>query len=280
MVSGSSWYDYSLFGMARVVCGYPIEQPLSASLVKNQGVPRLTSTQTVNSIYKKSGFNGFYTGGAAYTAKKLTKEGYRWPALAVFHSFWNETLPDCLRFSGAGVNVASAGCMATVESAIILPLDRLFVAKVNEEGYLPFFKKLVQERGISSLYSGFSLSAIRNFAVWGVFMNARQFANRKINQLDPQLEHPILGNILSNLFTASSLTVVGAPLDFMKTRVQMTPSIQNVSLYQIAKILINQYGFSGLYSGASFAFLQRNVQAVLGGFLLDKILSSEAKKTS
>lgn len=259
----------------RCIAGFPFEHPLEVAKIKNQGLPFNTASQVIKCIYLQRGFKGFYDGALPNLGKRCFKESYRWPAVALFHSFWDYILPEKAKLEGAGTKLATAGCIAGIETFIVLPLERLVVSKVNEEGYINFFKRQFSKEGIPSLYHGVTAAFFRHLIVWSTFMITNHYVKREFKRLDPNQQHPIFGLIIANLVIAANLTILGLPMDFIKTQVQMNKELQKMRIHQVMMTLLKKNGIRGFYAGAIFTFLHTNIHALLAGTLLDRITSTE-----
>jgi Mitochondrial carrier protein len=267
----SDTLTWAALGAFRSVVAFPIEHTLEVCRAKNQYLPQQSSLKIISLIFKEKGVRGFIDGALPNLARRFFKETYRWPTIAYLHSLWSFHFPKHLKFDGLGPQLATALCIAAIETFGVLPLERLFLAKVNEEGYIKFYKKRVKFEGISALYRGISITFLRHMNVWGVFMASNHYVKRELHRFDPNNQYPVMGPALANVVVAINLTLFGAPLDFMKVQIQLKPAYQRLKISQTAGLFFKWYGIRGFYAGAPFSLFHTLVHAFLAGNILDKI---------
>ncbi len=262
---------YILLGITRGLIGFPLEHPFVVAKLKNQGLPYFNSLQVIKSIYLAHGFTGFYAGSIPSLFKRAVKEGYRWPSLAFFHTFWHKVLPGYYPYKDLVITLLTASCIASLETILILPLERLTLSKIHEQGYCRFFKERFKKEGFVSLYHSFSATFFRHITVWTSFMVTNLIVKTQLNKINYFKNHSLQKQVLANVLIAANLTLFGMPLDFIRIQIQLDPTLQKRSLKIVIPLLFQRYGWKGFYKGALFAFLHTNVQALLSGTLLDKI---------
>jgi hypothetical protein len=266
--------DFIYLGVMRCIAGFPLEHPCEVLKLRNQALPSTSSFYIFKSIFLKSSFKGFYQGAVPNLMRRSVKEGYRWPTIKFFSDWWNKILPEAVKRDGTGTQIAIAASMATVETFLILPLERILLTKVNEQGYVNFYKSKIKKEGPIVLYRGLWVTFLRHLTVWTALMTTNYFVKEKIYSLDSSKNYPFLSILVGNLLIAANLTLWGLPLDFMRTNIQMNAELQQMRINQVAKILYRQHGIQGFYAGVVCVYLQKNIQALFGGALLDKATQS------
>ncbi len=262
--------DYLAFAAIRCAIPFPIEHPLEVAKLKSQGQPSLSPQQVVRTIYQENGLKAFYDGCVSNVAKRTVRVAYRWPTVGALHSYWNRILED----RGMVTHLATAGSIAGIETACVLPLERLFVSKVNALGYSHFINNQFKYEGVKSLYHGAAATFTNHLTSWTTFMMTNHIAKKMLRQIDPKGEYPILGKCASTVAIAASLTAVDLPLEFIKLQTQMHPHLQKMSLREVAKTLFKQYGLKGFYAGRSFAFVHKGLQTLFGSAFFDQMTKS------
>lgn len=256
--------DYLFLGAIRCVAAFPLEHPLEVAKVKCQGMPAIAPSKVVQTLYRENGVKGFFDGGLSNLSKRTMRIAYRWPTVAALHSFWDTTIPQCKQFNGLTSHLMTAGSIAAIETAIVLPLDRLFVSRVHDLGYRHFVKNQFKNEGIKSLYHGAGATFINHGTSWSTFMLVNHFSKKAISKMDPESRYPSLDKTAKIAMISTSLCAVDLPFEFMKLQRQMHPHFQKNTLLQMTKDLFKQHGVKGFYSGLSFAFMHKSVQTLFG----------------
>ncbi len=270
MNSSDASSNYISLGIIRGILGFPFEHPFEVTKLKNQAHPKASTWSILTSIFKQRGFKGFYDGTLSNLPRRVIKEAYRWPAIAYFHQFWNRSCSDRLRQNGFLPNIATAGCMAILEAGFILPFERILLARLNEGGYRVFFVRLKGEGG-ALLYQGITIAFLRHITAWATLMITNLWIKREIKRIDPKHKHYLMGTLAANVIIAANLTLFCLPLDFIKVNIQMHKVYQSQRLSVLIRELSYKYSWRGFYAGAIYVFLQKNVQALMGGAILDKM---------
>lgn len=263
--------DYLLFGGLRCAAAFPLEHPLEAAKLKCQSHPALASTAAIRAIQAERGFKGFYDGGCSNLAKRTVKVAYRWPAVAVLHSIWREAFPKTAESNPLAVQMATAGSIAGIETAAILPLERLFLAKVNGSQYGAFVKEQLKKEGLRSLYHGATATFLSHASSWAVFMSANHFAKKAADRIDPEGDSPLMRKSLKVLLASSALTAVDLPLEFIKTQTQLNQEFQHQRPTEVARVLFQRHGVRGFYSGLVFGFAHKAVQTLFGSAFFEEM---------
>lgn len=266
--------QYAFLGACRGIAGHFFEHPFDVHKVRAQKSPHLSSSMVISEIYRTRGLKGCLDGFVPNLKKRAIKETYRWSLIKPSNSFWQKRVG-----SGLPSDIATAFSVAGFET-LLLPLDRLLVAKVNEEGYRVFYathiKNASPQAAFSSLYRGWHVVLGNRIAAWGTFVTARHFSKKLVTRWDKDQRHPWLSKAFSTGLTAASLSLGALPFDFMKTRLQIDKSntLQQMKLFTLVKTLYRQHGLKGFYSGMAFDMGHRYIHVFLTGALFDKVVSS------
>jgi len=257
--------------MARSIAGFPVEHPLVVLRLRMQGSP-LSSQLSV--IFQHSSRKNLYSGGFASFGQRVVREAIRWPSIDVINRMWLKTLPPSLPGREVIKNAALGASVAGLESLVLLPIERLIVAKVNEEGYRSFYQKHFRKVGFRSLYSGLSVNIANNFLGWTTFTTMNYWMKFQVNRTSFSKKYPGLSQFAANAGIASTLMLASLPPNFVKTRIQMEPELQKMRLHKVVALLYQRYGVKGFYTGSACTFVQSLFYAYLAGGVMDRIIDS------
>lgn len=263
--------DLFLFGGARCLFAFPLEHPLEVAKLKCQSNPGLSSGQNIKAIFEAKGCKGFFEGGLSNLGKRTVKVAYRWPTVAALYSFWDGALPKPEGGRSPGAMIATAGSIAAVETAVVLPFERLFIAKVVDSQYASFIQKQLKQEGAAALYRGATASFLSHASSWMVFMGANQLGKEAARALDPEKESPLKSRALNVAIASTALTAVDMPLEFIKAQTQLHAELQTKSFPETAALLFKRHGPRGLYSGLAFGFLHKTAQTVFGAAFFEQM---------
>lgn len=269
--------DYALFGILRSFAGHLFEHPCDVHRARAQSLPHFTSYQVFQEIYKNKGFKGWMDGFIPNFKKRAIKEAARWPLVNTLFPIWKK------RLDGELAPKLATGASVAAAETILLPLDRLMVAKVNEKGYRYFYENQIKHENLrtslSSLYRGANAVLCNRLFGWMAFLFSDSLVKHQLKKWDPDSKHPILGKMLFIGVTAGNLSLFALPFDFMKTRIQMDKSnhLKNLRLNNLIKTLYRAHGIKGFYSGAIFDMTHRSIHVFLTAALFEKITTSHSK---
>ncbi|MBJ7450139.1 MAG: hypothetical protein JHC93_07280, partial [Parachlamydiales bacterium] len=143
-------------GALRGIAGFPLEHPFDVLKLRAHSSPLISTYSVAKNLFQEHNIKGLYLGGYTHFAKLVVKESFRWPVVALSMKFWKRLLPE-YENNHIIPKLASSVTIALFKSSVLLPVERLMVARVNEEGYRAFFKNRFSKEGISSLYKGWSI---------------------------------------------------------------------------------------------------------------------------
>lgn len=265
-------------GALRSASGFPFEHPLELMKVEAQSTPKLSNREVINSIVGNKGLKGF--GGFTNTVltnfpRRILRESVRWPVIGFTHEQLITRFPHTFTKEGTNSKVVTGVSVAMFDSLIILPIERLIAYRVKEKkSYSEFFRKIFAQDGIGSLYRGVKVNLIYRGVVWTTLMAVNNEAKRKFDIYDKEKAHPYIRQVFTSVLIAAGLITWGLPMDFVKTRIQMDANLQKMKASSVVQTLFRQHEFFGFYAGALPVFIHTIFHATLGGFILDKIFSS------
>ena len=268
----SSLCDYSLYATVRVLVTFPLEHPLEMAKTRAQSDPLLTTKDILNSC-KHNGIKKLYEGGISNSAIRVIRSSYRWPYVEKMHAFWSNGLPSTLKYDGVTAKLGVSLSIACLETAIVLPIERLFVSKVGELGYGHFLQTQIKVEGLRSLYQGATATFTNHSLSWTTFM----LTNYALKKMSENKEKTILNKCIGSAVIGSALTAIDMPLEFICTQTQLHPKYQSISMKQVVKSLFREYGIKGFYSGAPFGVVHKTIQVFCGSYFYAKMTSSKEK---
>ena len=175
--------------------GFPLEQPFEAAKTIWQAEPHLKNeAQLTKSIVGRYGLAGFYKGSAANFIRVVAKSFYRYPLVLMFQGVFDKMFPGMEHNSKTLTLVKglSATCVATVESIIVCPLERVKVFFMTRTefngGYTAFFRKNFTESFSvlrKELFRGLGIHVVRQNISWIVWLEtdalAKMYIRKKYN---------------------------------------------------------------------------------------------------
>ncbi len=249
----------SFAGSSRVILTFGAGHPFDLVKTRMQANPSIFSAHLVaENIYKCSGVRGFYVGGIPNFARTFLKEAYRSPIRGASKQFYKGQLPEPVNTADF-VNIATGLTMATADTFIVCPLERLKVWLMTryqqEKNLSDFFR---QQRSpsalVSELFRGLNVSFLRSGVSWVSYLVAEEKVWGAISKLRPQVsaEHkslPLPEQLLAGSLSGMINCITTLPLDTVKTHMQREGSISSSSVVGMMKEIHQVYGMRGLYAG-------------------------------
>lgn len=256
--------EQALWGMARTMVGFPIEYPFINLKARAQGTPNLSVSKTLRQLRTPL---DLYTGGAATFARRITREMIRWPVVSVCDQYIQR-----LKFRHRLYEQLLMGTyIATLDTFLFLPFDRLTLTQINEQGYLTFYRRFFRTEGVRALYHGCGPAFARNVITWATLIPLHSWATQQARLIDPKRRFPVTTTAAVTAGTAGVMTLITMPVDFICTRMQLDPQLQNKRYYQVTRALFRSHGFKGFFTGTSFTFVSMSLFVMFTGQLLEKI---------
>lgn len=260
--------EQAISGVCRSIVGFPCEYPFINLKARAQGTPSLTAYEAIRQV---SSPIDLYKGAAATLARRITREAIRWPAVGVYDQFLRRH-----NLRRELYNQLSLGTgIATMDTFLFLPFDRLTLTQVNESGYRAFYHKIFLSEGFRSLYHGFGAAYSRNMITWLTLIPANRWCQKQVSRLDPNQQHPIAATAAATSAIAGFITLITMPSDFICTRIQLDPTLQNKSYLSVTRNLFRKYGIRGFYAGTSFSFVSMSFFVLFTGQLLNRFTTQK-----
>lgn len=126
-------------------------------------------------------------------------------------------------------------------------------------GGIDVARKILRSDGIRGLYRGFGLSVVTyspSSAVWWAsYGSSQRFIWRlldqggKYDEASPSVQKIMLVQAAGGIIAGATASCITTPLDTIKTRLQVMGNDNRSSIKQVAKDLIKEDGWQGLYRG-------------------------------
>ncbi|RPA74806.1 mitochondrial carrier [Ascobolus immersus RN42] len=177
--------------------------------------------------------------------------------------------------TGKAIMAATAGSLIGIGEIVLLPLD---VLKIKRQTNPEAFKgrglfKIVADEGFG-LYRGWQWTAARNapgsFALFGGSAAAKQF----IFHLEDYNSASWYQNFIASICGASASLVVSAPLDVIKTRIQMRNFENPESGFKIIANMAKNEGPTAFFKGLTPKLLMTGPKLVFSFWLAQTLIVS------
>lgn len=151
--------------------------------------------------------------------------------------------------------------------SVFVPID-VVSQKLMVQGYsghaqysggIDVARKILRSDGIRGLYRGFGLSVVTyspSSAVWWAsYGSSQRFIWRHLDQggkydeASPSVQKIMLVQAAGGIIAGATASCITTPLDTIKTRLQVVGNDNRSSIKQVAKDLIKEDGWKGLYRG-------------------------------
>lgn len=151
--------------------------------------------------------------------------------------------------------------------SVFVPID-VVSQKLMVQGYsghaqysggIDVARKILRSDGIRGLYRGFGLSVVTyspSSAVWWAsYGSSQRFIWRHLDQggkydeASPSVQKIMLVQAAGGIIAGATASCITTPLDTIKTRLQVMGNDNRSSIKQVAKDLIKEDGWKGLYRG-------------------------------
>lgn len=242
----------------------PVEQIFLRLKIEAQANPQKSAVSSVVDLIRSKGIKGPFEGSAINIAWRASKEIYQRPLQTAITRFYRGVIPDNINKDHFVSNLLAGVTFAcVVQTAIGLPLERLFIERTVNGSYKSYFETLKGKsffNKTANLYTGGQATLIRHSIVWSLF-NTFQYASKQLtDKIDPKNQYPNLMFTTSVFLTSTGVVGVGYPLEFLRNRILMEPEIlKNGTIKAIQKLAL-RYGFRHLYTGAAIVWVHNCIQ--------------------
>ncbi|KAK9358371.1 mitochondrial carrier domain-containing protein [Lipomyces starkeyi] len=256
-------------GLCEALCCHPLDtikvrMQLSTRTAAD-GIKRVGFFGTFLNIVRKEGVFGLYKGLGAVITGIVPKMAIRFSSFEFFKGAFvnkstNQTSPTGIFFAGLAAGTTEALLVVNPTDLIKIRLQAqshvmagsLEVPKYRNAAQAAF--TIVREEGISALYRGVMLTALRQATNQAVNFTAYSEIKAHLKTLQPQYEElPSYQHMTIGLISGALGPLSNAPIDTIKTRMQKEISIAGESalarVSRIARNLTQKEGFFAFYKG-------------------------------
>ncbi|KAK9371942.1 mitochondrial carrier domain-containing protein [Lipomyces chichibuensis] len=256
-------------GLCEALCCHPLDtikvrMQLSTRATAD-GVKRLGFFGTLISIVRKESVFGLYKGLGAVITGIVPKMAIRFSSFEFFKSVLvdkrtNQTSPTGIFFAGLAAGTTEALLIVNPTDLIKIRLQAqshvmegsLEVPKYRNAAQAAF--TIVREEGVSALYRGVILTALRQATNQAVNFTAYNEIKNQLMALQPHYQElPSYQHMCIGLISGALGPMSNAPIDTIKTRMQKETAIEGESALgrftRIARTLTQKEGFFAFYKG-------------------------------
>lgn len=249
---------------------YPVSVVKTRLQVATKGAAERNAYSVAKGLLKTDGIPGLYRGfgtvifGAIPTRIIFLSvlETTKVSAFKVLQPFGlSETTQAALANGVAGMT------SSLFAQSVFVPID-VVSQKLMVQGYsghaqysggIDVARKILRSDGIRGLYRGFGLSVVTyspSSAVWWAsYGSSQRFIWRlldqggKYDESSPSVQKIMLVQAAGGIIAGATASCITTPLDTIKTRLQVMGNDNRSSIKQVAKDLIKEDGWKGLYRG-------------------------------
>ncbi|KAJ8101988.1 mitochondrial carrier domain-containing protein [Lipomyces tetrasporus] len=258
-------------GLCEALCCHPLDtikvrMQLSTRSSRAEGVRKLGFFATGVNIARKESIFGLYKGLGAVITGIVPKMAIRFSSFEFFKTALadkttQKTSSSGIFFAGLAAGTTEAVLVVNPTDVIKIRLqaqhhsmaDPLDVPKYRNAAHAAF--TIVREEGLSTLYRGVVLTALRqatnqavNFSAYTEIKAYLKTVQSQYHDELPSYQHMVIGLISGALGPLSN-----APIDTIKTRMQKETAIEGESalarVSRISRNLVQREGFSAFYKG-------------------------------
>ncbi|KAI9351167.1 mitochondrial carrier domain-containing protein [Zopfochytrium polystomum] len=215
-------------------------------------------------IVQKEGFFALYKGLGAVVSGIVPKMAIRFSSF----EFYKELLADkeTKKTSSGGVFIAGLGAGVTEAVLVVTPMDVIKIRlqaqrhSMSDPLDIPKYRNaphcayvMVKEEGLSSLYKGVTLTALRQATNQAANFTVYQFLKRELHALQPEVGEtlPAYQHLVMGFISGACGPLFNAPIDTIKTRIQKTPSTERgwTRFVKVTGDIYKNEGVTAFYKG-------------------------------
>ncbi|KAJ3113748.1 hypothetical protein HDU96_003008 [Phlyctochytrium bullatum] len=215
-------------------------------------------------IVRKEGFFSLYKGLGAVVSGIVPKMAIRFSSF----EFYKELLADktTKKTSSAGVFIAGLGAGVTESVLVVTPMDVIKIRlqaqrhSMTDPLDIPKYRNaphcayvMIKEEGISSLYKGVTLTALRQATNQAANFTVYQYLKKELHRLQPDIGDtlPAYQHLLMGFISGACGPLFNAPIDTIKTRIQKNPSNESgwKRFVSISTNIVKNEGWTAFYKG-------------------------------
>lgn len=249
---------------------YPVSVVKTRLQVATKGAAERNAYSIAKGLLKTDGIPGLYRGFGTVIFGAI-------PTRIIFLSVLETTKVSAFKMlqpfglsettQAALANGVAGMTSSLFAQSVFVPID-VVSQKLMVQGYsghaqysggIDVARKILRSDGIRGLYRGFGLSVVTyspSSAVWWAsYGSSQRFIWRlldqggKYNESSPSVQKIMLVQAAGGIIAGATASCITTPLDTIKTRLQVMGNDNRSSIKQVAKDLIKEDGWKGLYRG-------------------------------
>lgn len=249
---------------------YPVSVVKTRLQVATKGAAERNAYSVAKGLLKTDGIPGLYRGFGTVIFGAI-------PTRIIFLSVLETTKVSAFKMlqpfglsettQAALANGVAGMTSSLFAQSVFVPID-VVSQKLMVQGYsghaqysggIDVARKILRSDGIRGLYRGFGLSVVTyspSSAVWWAsYGSSQRFIWRlldqggKYNESSPSVQKIMLVQAAGGIIAGATASCITTPLDTIKTRLQVMGNDNRSSIKQVAKDLIKEDGWKGLYRG-------------------------------
>lgn len=249
---------------------YPVSVVKTRLQVATKGAAERNAYSVAKGLLKTDGIPGLYRGFGTVIFGAI-------PTRIIFLSVLETTKVSAFKMlqpfglsettQAALANGVAGMTSSLFAQSVFVPID-VVSQKLMVQGYsghaqysggIDVARKILRSDGIRGLYRGFGLSVVTyspSSAVWWAsYGSSQRFIWRHLDQggkydeASPSVQKIMLVQAAGGIIAGATASCITTPLDTIKTRLQVMGNDNSSSIKQVAKDLIKEDGWKGLYRG-------------------------------
>lgn len=249
---------------------YPVSVVKTRLQVATKGAAERNAYSVAKGLLKTDGIPGLYRGFGTVIFGAI-------PTRIIFLSVLETTKVSAFKMlqpfglsettQAALANGVAGMTSSLFAQSVFVPID-VVSQKLMVQGYsghaqysggIDVARKILRSDGIRGLYRGFGLSVVTyspSSAVWWAsYGSSQRFIWRHLDQggkydeASPSVQKIMLVQAAGGIIAGATASCITTPLDTIKTRLQVMGNDNRSSIKQVAKDLIKEDGWKGLYRG-------------------------------
>ncbi|KAJ3102848.1 hypothetical protein HDU97_000231 [Phlyctochytrium planicorne] len=215
-------------------------------------------------IVKKEGFFSLYKGLGAVVSGIVPKMAIRFSSFEYYKELLAD--PKTQKTSPGGVFVAGLGAGVTESVLVVTPMDVIKIRLQSQRHSMtdpldiPKYRNaphcayvMIKEEGVSSLYKGVTLTALRQATNQAANFTVYQYLKKELHRLQPEVGDtlPAYQHLLTGFISGACGPLFNAPIDTIKTRIQKNPSTEPgyKRFVSISAGILKNEGWKAFYKG-------------------------------
>ncbi|KAJ3317798.1 hypothetical protein HDU76_001046 [Blyttiomyces sp. JEL0837] len=210
-------------------------------------------------IAQKEGFFALYKGLGAVVSGIVPKMAIRFSSF----EFYKEWLADPVTKKTS--SAAGLGAGVTESILVVTPMDVIKIRlqaqrhSMSDPLDIPKYRNaphcayvMIKEEGLSSLYKGVGLTALRQATNQAANFTVYQYLKKELHTMQPGVETlPAYQHLIMGFISGACGPLFNAPIDTIKTRIQKSPSKEKgwTRFVNVTTGIIKNEGWLAMYKG-------------------------------